>query len=261
MTNEESPIEEQEGIRKQLKYSARQRRGESNSTVRSKRMERRKPDEIHQLENILSTTNSKSPSIHGFKQYLLARFYAQEQLYEYYGNNLFRIYRWMTWKNRKSSEDRFINKIGTTFGDNLVLAYGVWHSWKGMKGLASSPTVGIKRRIAQKYKVIDTPEWNTTKTCSRCEGEMEGDPTRTTTNKDGKVVPLRGIRRCNNEDYCGGLLRWNRDHNAAINRDVIDNCWYVYTWVNQLMNRFVFHKLVHFLTQEIYQFYSFNISF
>ena len=45
---------------------------------------------------------------------------------------------------------------------------------------------------------------------------MKGDPTRTRILKDGRKVPLRGIRCCNNEK-CGGLLRWNRDHNAAIN--------------------------------------------
>jgi hypothetical protein len=36
--------------------------------------------------------------------------------------------------------------------------------------------------------------------------------------KDGKEewVPVWGIRRCNSAT-CGGLRRWNRDHNAAIN--------------------------------------------
>jgi hypothetical protein len=35
-------------------------------------------------------------------------------------------------------------------------------------------------------------------------------------NEVTREVPVRGIRRCNRAQW-GGHLRWNRDHNAAIN--------------------------------------------
>jgi hypothetical protein len=105
-----------------------------------------------------------------------------------------------------------------------------------MKGLAPSPTVGFRNRIAQKYKVIIVPEKNTTKTCSRCLGPATKDDTRIAKRKKGlknlykRRTAVRGLRRCDN-DICKGLinreqhmesipkgpLRWNRDHNAAIN--------------------------------------------
>ena len=85
-----------------------------------------------------------------------------------------------------------------------------------MKGLESSPTSSFRNRLAKKVKVILVPEYYTTKTCSKCLGSLEPDPTRTFKRKDGAFVPLRGIRRCHNEK-CGGFLRWNRDYNAAIN--------------------------------------------
>ena len=50
--------------------------------------------------------------------------------------------------------------------------------------------------------------------------EVVEDPTRKRkcVRKDGKEewVSVWGIRHCNSA-ICGGLRRWNRDHNAAIN--------------------------------------------
>jgi len=85
-----------------------------------------------------------------------------------------------------------------------------------MKGLESSPTSGFRKLLSKRVKVIDVPERNTTKTCSKCHGLLVPDKTRLSKTKQGKLVPCRGIRRCNNAIH-GGLLRWNRDHNAAIN--------------------------------------------
>ena len=68
--------------------------------------------------------------------------------------------------------------------------------------------------------VIDTPEDYSSKMCCRCGEEVVEDPRRKRkrTHKDGKtdLVPVWGIRHCNSAT-CGGLRRWNRDHNAAIN--------------------------------------------
>ena len=74
---------------------------------------------------------------------------------------------------------------------------------------------------------LDTPEHNTTKTCSHCGSEMKGDPSRRRRLRDGRSVPVRGIRHCNNAESCKGLLQWSRDHNAAIN--IRQNLIY---WIN-----------------------------
>lgn len=218
LTNETSPKEEQEEERKTLKYTAGQRRHESKSTRRNRRLAKDKPDNIQRLEDTLSETNSRSPSVTGFKKYLAARFKVQEDLYSYYGQIKFRVCRWKIWKDRRRSEDKLISNIGKTFGENVILAYGTWGQWSRMKGLASSPTTGLKRRIAQRYTVIDTSEYNTTRTCSRCHTLIKGDPSRMKKRKNSDIWDcLRSIRLCWNKDYCGGFLRWDRDHNAAIN--------------------------------------------
>lgn len=237
MTNASSPVDHPKSSKKKLtrkeqlarkkqrndkilKYTAGQRQYESKSVRRNKTLQDEKPDDVQQLEDVLSQTDSKSNSVAEFKRYLSARFQVQEQLYSYYGKERFRIFRWRIWRDRRSSEDKFINKIGETFGDDVVLAYGTWNQYFG-KGLSSSPTTSLKRRIAKKYTVIDTQEHNTTKSCSRCHHEMKGDPTRTKprAKSDGTIIKerLRSIRLCTNKETCGGFLRWDRDHNAAIN--------------------------------------------
>src|SRR5690606_16526770 len=105
---------------------------------------------------------------------------------------------------RRSSEDRFINKIAETYGADAVLAYGDWSSWTGKKGLASSPITGFRNRLAKKFTVVVVPEQNTTQICSRCGKKLQPDDTRTRLSKNEDEVSVRGIRRCYS-DICGDL--------------------------------------------------------
>lgn len=141
----------------------------------------------------------------------------QKKLYQYYSNKVFRIYKWKNWKDRRRSEDKFIDRIGKVFGQDIILAYGAGAGWHAIKGMASTPTTGLRRRIAQKYSTVTIDEFRTTITCSRCRGKVEKDYSRRITHiEDKKEVPLRSIRCCYNA-LCGGFRRWNRDYNAAIN--------------------------------------------
>jgi hypothetical protein len=168
----------------------------------------------------LSQHDSRATSLDAFKEYLRVRFRVQEALYAYYARPVHRIHRWWNWRDRRRSEDRFVQRVIETFGSDAVLAYGDWSSGYAMPGLAPTPTTGLRRRLAQKLHVVLVSEYRTSKTCSRCHGPAEADPTRTRLVKCRDDVvrsfPVRGIRRCNS-DECGGRLRWDRDHNAAIN--------------------------------------------
>ena len=213
MTNEISPKKGDERERKTLTYTSSQRRFESGEAHRKKKLKESKSKEVMEIESGLSKTNSKNPSSEEFKEYLSARFRVQNDLYNYYVDNKFRIYRWLNWRFRRKSEDLFINQIGKTFGENIILAYGNWSGSKKLKGLAPSPTTGIRRRIGQQYNVVVITEFRTSKTCSRCKGELKEDSSRfkvyTKKNSEGKEQKkkynLWSIRRCYNE--CGGSLR------------------------------------------------------
>jgi hypothetical protein len=150
MTTETSP-KDSEGLT--LEYTAAQRRYESKSSRRNKHLQRVKfarHPEIQQLEALLAQTNSRAPALADFQKYLSTRFSVQEKLYAFYANNIYRIYRWWNWRATRSSEDKFINRIEKVFGKDFILAYGDWSSSIGVKG-PSTPTVGLKSRIIQRY--------------------------------------------------------------------------------------------------------------
>jgi len=114
-----------------------------------------------------------------------------------------------------------VQKVVDTFGADAVLAYGNGTGFHALPGIESTPTTGLKRRLAQRLEVHTVPEYKTSCTCSYCLGHVKGDRNRNkliTDRRTGlpKRVPVRGIRRCNSVQ-CGGHKLWNRDHNAAIN--------------------------------------------
>ena len=89
------------------------------------------------------------------------------------------------------------------------MAYGTWNRATQMKGLIPSPTCGIRKLLSQHFTVIDTPEYNTTKLCCKCQiGHMKPVMKRKIRKKvwNGeekewieKEIDVHGLRRCNKE--------------------------------------------------------------
>ena len=231
-----------------LRYSSAQRRHESGAPWRERRLRKKMPHDVLEQQEALSKHNSRTSSLVKFQEYLKARFAVLAKQIAHYYNPRYRIVRWHNWRDRRASEDRFAQRVLTTFGaaaaaavppppqplpqvpspaPRVIVAYGDGTGFHALRHSAPSPTTGLRRRLRAKAHqglvVIDTPEPGTSKYCARCHGELKEDPTRTRTRRrvvDEEVqlqekVPLWGIRRCNSAT-CGGL-RWNRDHNAAIN--------------------------------------------
>jgi hypothetical protein len=175
--------------------------------------------DVKDAEDWLSHVDSRVSGVEAFKAYLKRRFEVEDYLKEFYGDRVYRLHRWWNWRDRRKSEDRFIQRAVKTFGKNAVLAYGDWSAGYAMKHLAPTPTRGLRARLAKKLKVVMVEEYNTTKLCSRCHGETVPDPVlkREVICKDGskRKDSVRGIRRCYSAK-CGGRY-WNRDLNAAIN--------------------------------------------
>ena len=176
---------------------------------------------IQQLENSLSLHNTRTMSLIKFVDYLKARYIVEDALYGYYGHDLYRVHKWWTFGRTQKSEINLVKNIKEKFGDGCVLAYGDWSSPVQIKGTVSSPTVGLRRMLSKHFTVIDVPEYNTTKTCCKCNEPLmkaflyrKRRRKKEEENEDAKAYPVRGIRRCQNEE-CGVIV--NRDYNAAIN--------------------------------------------
>jgi hypothetical protein len=208
-----------DGNSKRLQYTNVQRRSEMNTNRFQHNLHKLKMKEWQELEDKISQTNSRSPSLEDFQDYLKARFEVQDQLYLFYSDMRFRIYRWWSFQRKQKSESTLVRHIQKTFGSNLVLAYGTWNNPNQMNGLIPSPTCGMRKLLSRHFRVVDTCEYNTTKKCSLCEtGWVEPVLKRNHPKllKKGIIrsMDVRGLRRCNNEE-CAAYV--NRDHNAACN--------------------------------------------
>jgi len=220
-----------------LEYTNVQRRSETGGKKKAK-FHREQQKTVKDLEEKLNRGNSRSSNIETLKLYLTARFSVQTELYNHYRDVRFRMYNWWSYTGKQKSEAKLIRNIKEKFGEdivvksedklnrninkktgeNIVLAYGSWKEASSMRGLMPSPTSSMTRLLSKHFAVLIVPEYNTSKTCSRCESEIDMiSPGKTPDPrpwKKGKNQEIRGLRRCQNVE-CSCL--WSRDYNAAIN--------------------------------------------
>ena len=230
VTNASSPnVDVKTYQEKVLRYTLGRRLHESKHQVWNKRMKKKESKQVQDAINNLTQFESRATSLEKFLRYLDARFAAQKICYPHYSKPQYRIIRWHTWRNRRQADDKAAQRIVNTFkidkDKDVILAYGTGSGFHAMRGLPSSPTNGFRARVAAKKHqgliIRHTPEAYTSKTCSRCGGELVPVNSRKTTFKSGNVGPARGIRRCTSADSEGHICKdhalWARDYNAAIN--------------------------------------------
>ena len=92
-----------------------QRLEESGKPWRDAKLNKRKSKRVFELENQLSSHNSRTSSLAKFQAYLATRFKVQQELYQHYCYKSHRIARWHNWRDRRKSEDKFVQKVLNTF--------------------------------------------------------------------------------------------------------------------------------------------------
>lgn len=78
--------------------------------------------------------------------------------------------KWRQFVYLRKSEDRFLNRIETIFGSNIVLVYSDWSRKSQMKHFMSTMNVGL---IEKKYETISINKYNTSKLCCECNNRLE----------------------------------------------------------------------------------------
>ena len=109
---------------------------------------------------------------------MVERFRAVKRMsvfHAFYGNITYRIWRWRTFQNDQKSMATLITDLRSMQVGNrkLILAYGSWANASATfnpKGIAPCIGIGLRRRLAKEFVVVDTPEHYTSKTCSKCYG-------------------------------------------------------------------------------------------
>ena len=117
MTTEEVDPKDKRKSGKSLRYTTAQRRHESGELPRKKELDAAKTEAIQNAQDELSSTNSRVTSVADFKKYLEKRYEVQSLLYKHYRESKHRLYRFLNWRGRRSSEDRFIQRVKKTFKD------------------------------------------------------------------------------------------------------------------------------------------------
>ena len=166
---------------------------------------------ISEVEAELSKHNHRTVDPSKYREYLVAKSKADKLTESFY-----RQEKWRNWKfrihcHRRSSEDKFCNRMAETYGRDCTVYFGDWSASTQQKGCAPSPTVGIRRLLSKRFKVINVDEFRTSRICNACQGDLKKYR-----NKKGRLSYSRlHCPWCSSEKY--GPKFVDRDANAAAN--------------------------------------------
>jgi hypothetical protein len=161
-----------------MTYSNRQRIRETKRQIYKKKIEKYKlkdldGENIKSLEVTLSDYNSKSCVLNTFLKYVFIKNELNKKLLPKYQAPIFRQLKWYAYINKQRSEQRLIGNIKKTFGTNVVLMMGDWSISKQMRGIISTPLIGLKKMLRRNFDVINIDEYNTSKLNHITEDENE----------------------------------------------------------------------------------------
>ena len=156
-----------------------------------------------------------------------------EAFFAFYERSRYPTRRWRSFKKDQQSISNLIKQIQDMKDKDdprtMILAYGSWVNASATfnpKGIAPCIGIGLRRRLAKEFIVVDTPEHYTSQTCCKCfqkcgpfkeleEARRKERMLLATDEKERKKASrlhVRGIRRCQNAE-CGAIL--HRDRNGA----------------------------------------------
>jgi hypothetical protein len=70
-------------------------------------------------------------------------------------NKIFRQYKWYSYINRKKAETTLISKIKKT-----LICFGDWSHGQSMRGILSTPNLGLKRKLGEHFKIYNLQKLN-----------------------------------------------------------------------------------------------------
>ena len=122
--------------------------------------------------------------------------------------------KWRHFVYTKKSEDRFLNKIGKTFGKTkpVLIAYGDWSRQTQMKHFMPTVGVGLRKVIAKRFQTVSINEFRTSKLCCRCSKELSHLKV-----KQGGNQLKTKVYRCL---VCKGCVSFDSKKNVFVTRDL-----------------------------------------
>jgi hypothetical protein len=147
---------------KRLTYSNKQRmKGTRRLKYNSKLKRYKDKNEITEIENILSKYNSKTCNMSNFIEYIGEKIRINELLYKKYEATIFRQYKFYSYINTKRTESKMLNIIEKEYGKDSSIIIGDWSVGKHMRNFISTPNIGLKRKLKERFKVYNIDEFRT----------------------------------------------------------------------------------------------------
>ncbi|KAJ3328994.1 hypothetical protein HDU91_003972, partial [Kappamyces sp. JEL0680] len=127
---------------------------------------------ITPIEERLSVFHSRSCDVGRFTAYVKAKADANnEGLSLLYTAKKFRQYRLYSYINKQRTQAKMINTIKATYGPDHIVILGDWSMGKQMRHFISTPNLGLRRTLAQHFRVFLIDEYHTSKLHHRTEQE------------------------------------------------------------------------------------------
>ena len=167
---------------------------------------------ITEIENELSSYNSKTCNIDKFIEYITNKIRINEELYKKYQDEKFRKYKFYSYINKKRAEDNMLNKIEKKYSKDHIIIIGDWSIGKQMRNFISTPNLSLKRKLQERFKVYNIDEYRTSclnhKTEELCNNLYLPD-------KNNKIRKMHSILTYQMENKRLGCI--NRDRNGCKN--------------------------------------------
>ncbi|AYV80427.1 MAG: hypothetical protein Harvfovirus1_52 [Harvfovirus sp.] len=170
----------------------------------------KKRENVNMIENQLSSFNSKTCNYLWFMCYIEMKMEIDRHLKKFYSNELFRKLKWFSYINTKREDARLLNLIEKKYGKDITIIIGDWSEFGKVKYM-STPGIGLRRKLAKRFKVYMIDEFRTSclhhKTEQRCENlHIE---------LNSKVRKIHSVLTYQMQNKRVGCI--NRDRNAVQN--------------------------------------------
>ena len=170
------------------------------------------------LQTLLTETTSRSCRYEVFARYVARRRAILDYMERLFSANSFRAAKYRTHVAERSSEAKLVSRIERAFpqGDPVLL-YGNWGRDPNLRNSAATPGVGLRRRLARRFRTVTVDEHLTSSVCASCHTRHVAHPIVRSYTRGGRRHdrPLHSLLRCQNE-MCSSKW-WGRDVMGAVN--------------------------------------------
>ena len=165
MCNYFNPEDKKEKI-KFFKYTTKQRSHELGIYKNRKVLLKFKKANpiISESEKKISEYSSKTCVLEKFKEYVKVKQEMNEKIKPHYNMEFIRKMNLRSYINKLRSESKIVNNIKRIYGEKdkkIMIIYGDWSRTSQMRGVISTPMIGIKRRLGKDFKIMNINEFKT----------------------------------------------------------------------------------------------------